>query len=263
MDAEWLAALGEKDYLFPLQWPAFAWLLNLGYAGVIAAIYRARLRAGVVRRRETALVAGCLSLLPVFLTAVVLNGARVALAIQLQPARIFWMLDFLAITYLVWAVAEGGRHAWRPAAAATAFVILSTARGAYVMNVEFPDRPLFETTVPGDWGRVMAWARSSGSAAAWLADPNHASRYGTSIRMAAGRDVFVEGTKDAAIGMYDRSIALRTRDRLAEVADFAQLTPARARELAARNELDYLVTEQDLALPLAYRSGAIRVYLIR
>ena len=31
MDAEWLAALGDKDYLFPLRWPVSAWLVNLGY----------------------------------------------------------------------------------------------------------------------------------------------------------------------------------------------------------------------------------------
>ena len=31
MDAEWLAALGDKDYLFPLRWPVSAWLMNLGY----------------------------------------------------------------------------------------------------------------------------------------------------------------------------------------------------------------------------------------
>ena len=38
---------------------------------------------------------------------VALNAARVALAIQLQPARIFWMLDFTATVYVVWALAEG------------------------------------------------------------------------------------------------------------------------------------------------------------
>ena len=34
----------------------------------------------------------------------------------------------------------------------------------------------------------------------------HAAHYGTSLRMAGARDVFVEGTKDAAIGMYDRDL---------------------------------------------------------
>ena len=263
MDQEWLSALGEKDYLFPLQWPLSAWLLNLGYIAVIVSIHRARAKAGVVAPRETALVAGCLALPAVFLVAVSLNAARLALAIQLQPARIFWMLDFLAILYLVWFMADGGRAARRPAVAACALLALSTIRAAYVMGVEFPDRPLFEVAVPGDWGRVMGWARAAAPDSGWLADPNHASRYGTSVRMAAGRDVFVEGVKDAAVGMYDRDIALRTRERLRQLPEFAQLSAATARDFAARNGLDYLVTEQDLPLPLAFQSGAIRVYRIR
>ena len=58
---------------------------------------------------ETGLAAGCLALAAVFAVAVPLNAARVALAIQLQPARVFWMLDLLATIYVVWAVAEGRR----------------------------------------------------------------------------------------------------------------------------------------------------------
>ena len=58
---------------------------------------------------------GCLSLAVVFLIAVVLNAARVALAIQLQPARVFWMLDFLAVVYVVWAVADANPAQRAPA----------------------------------------------------------------------------------------------------------------------------------------------------
>ena len=50
------------------------------------------------------MVIGCLALVAVFFVALVLNALRVALAIQLQPARIFWMLDFTATAYLVWAL---------------------------------------------------------------------------------------------------------------------------------------------------------------
>ena len=57
--------------------------------------------------REGALVAGCLSLAAVFALSLPLNAARVALAIQLQPARVFWMLDFLAVVYVVWAWPKG------------------------------------------------------------------------------------------------------------------------------------------------------------
>jgi hypothetical protein len=44
---------------------------------------------------------------PIFLLLLALHAIPVALAVQLQPARIFWLLDFLAIAYVVWAMAEG------------------------------------------------------------------------------------------------------------------------------------------------------------
>ena len=75
--------------------------------------------------------------------------------------------------------------------------------------------------------------------------------------------MFVEAVKDTAIGMYERSIAIRTRDRLAELADFDGLTPDRARSLGVRYGLDYLVTERALDLPLAFQSGEMRVYRLR
>lgn len=148
----------------------------------------------------------------------------------------------------------------RPAIVAGTLAILALIRGAYVMRVEFPTRPLFETAVPGDWGRVAAWAQATPKNSGWLADPMHAARYGTSLRMAAARDVFVEGTKDAAIGMYDRTIALRTRDRLGELGDFPALSVEQIQTLGQHYGLSYFVTEQQYSLPLAFEAGAIRVY---
>jgi hypothetical protein len=81
--------------------------------------------------------------------------------------------------------------------------------------------------------------------------------------VAGERDVFVEAVKDAAIGMYERSVAIRTRDRLAALAGFELMTPDRARALAGRYGLDFLVTEQPLDLPVAFRSGALRIYRLR
>jgi hypothetical protein len=264
MDAEWMAAIAEKEYLFPLQWPLAAWIVNLGYVPLILFVHRRRTAAGMLAPRETALVAGCVSLAVVFLVAVVLNAAQVALAIQLQLPRVFWMLDLLAVVYAIWALAEGPTPSVRRAQiAAAVLVAISIVRGTYVMRVEFPNRPLFEPGVPGDWGRVAAWAGTTPRDSGWLADPMHAVRYGTSLRMAAARDVFVEGTKDSAIGMYDRDIAIRTRDRLRAIPDFTQLSVERARELAAKYELDYMVTEHDVALPLAFQAGSIRVYRLR
>jgi hypothetical protein len=264
MDDEWLTTLADKEYLFPLQWPLHAWAINLAYAVIIGFIYRHRSAAGLLRPREPALVIGCLSLILAFLAAVALGAGRVALAIQLQPARVFWMLDFLAIVYVTWIIAEGAAGSSRRAqAAAVLFLVLSAIRGAYVMRVEFPDRQLFERSVAGDWGQVSTWALAGPRTAGWLAHPNHASMYGTSFRMSAGRDVLVEGVKDAAVGMYDRSIALRTRDRIRAVGNFDDLGPDRARQLAVEYDLEYMVTEQELELPLAFQSGALRVYRLR
>ena len=109
----------------------------------------------------------------------------------------------------------------------------------------------------------MAWARQSSPASHWLADPLHAFRYGTSLRVAGQRDVFVEGSKDQAIGMYDRAVAMRTRDRVAAIGDFNALTPARARALASAHDLDFVVSEETLDLPIAFRSGALTIYRLR
>ena len=75
--------------------------------------------------------------------------------------------------------------------------------------------------------------------------------------------MFVEISKDLAIGMYDRPTAMRTRDRLAAIGDFHALTPARVRELAATYELDYLVTTERLELPVVFASGTLTVYSVR
>ena len=269
MDPEWLDALAGKDYLFPLRWPFAAWLANLAYVPIIVFGYRRRASAGLARPAERGLVIGCVALVAVFFVALVLNSARVALAIQLQPARIFWMLDFTATVYLVWALAEGppSRFAlrgagMRPAIVAGVLAVLALVRGAYVMRVEFPNRPLFETGVPGDWGRIAAWVQATPKDSGFLADPMHAARYGTSLRMAAARDVFVEGTKDAAIGMYDRAIAFRTRDRLREIGEVSVLSVDQIRGLGHQYGLSYFVSEQQFPLPLAFEAGAIRVYRI-
>ena len=69
-------------------------------------LQRRRRDAGLLVPGEHGLVWGCLSLLVVFALALPLNAARLAIVIQLQMPRIFWMLDLLAIVYLVWVIAE-------------------------------------------------------------------------------------------------------------------------------------------------------------
>lgn len=274
MDEAWLATLAEKDYLFPSRWSWDAWLVNLGYIPVILLIHRSRVRAGAAATQERGLVAGCLALVAVFAVAVPLNVAGVALAVQLQPGRVFWLLDFVAVVYLVWWLAEWDGHLYRrlapskqvnvPMWLGAALLVASAIRGSYVNFVMFPDRPLAEIDVrDDDWGRTMAWAQGTDVASAWLADPVHAATYGTSVRLAGRRDVLVEALKDGALGMYDRSVAMRTMERLEAIGNFGEMTASRARSLAAEYGLDYLVTEQPLDLPVAFSSGAITVYRIR
>jgi hypothetical protein len=265
MDAEWLATLAAKDYLFPLGWPWSVWIINLSYPLLIVWLYRRRHEAGLLVPREGAVVAGALSLLVVFVVSLPFNAAGTQLALQLQPARTFWMLDFLATIYVVWVLVEGGRATgWRPLAVAALVCLFTLSRGAYVAVIAFPSRPMFAVVPPAsDWTRVMAWARQSPPASHWMADPEHALLYGTSVRVAGERDVLVEASKDQAIGMYDRAVAMRTRDRVAAVGDFHTVTPERARALALTYDLDFLVTEAILDLPVAFVSGALRVYRLR
>ncbi|MBA3884397.1 MAG: hypothetical protein H0X67_01550 [Acidobacteria bacterium] len=265
MDSAWIATLETKDYLFTPAWPLDAWFTNLAYIPIIVLLYRRRVAGGLASEREHGVVAGCLALVVLFLASLPFVAGHVALAVQMQTGRIFWMLDFLAVIYAVWWLAEGAALTLRRAqAVAFAIVLASTVRGAYVMTVVFPDRSLAQVDVrDDDWGKVMAWTRGTPPESGLMADPQHAARYGTSVRVAGERDVLVEAVKDTAIGMYSRDIAMRTRERIDAVGDFATLTPARARRLAERYGLDYLVTEQELALPTAFQSGALRVYRLR
>jgi hypothetical protein len=145
---------------------------------------------------------------------------------------------------------------------AVAIMALSMARGGYV--IVQARRPLVQLTIPGDdWGRVMTWARTTDRGTGWLADPLHAALYGTSLRVAAERDVFVEALKDAALGIYDREIARRTNERMWLLKDFLDLTAEDARTIGAKYDLDYLIVEKTLNLPLAFESGALRVYRLR
>ncbi len=263
IDDQWLLSLASKDYLFMQRWPPYAWTFNLGYFLIVGLVYARRNRAGLVDDRERALVMGTVSLAAAFVLFLALQSMGIILAFQLQPARLFLMFDFLAAVYAVWILAEGrAAHPRRAFATALAVVAFSIARGAYV--VAHAERPLVQATIPADdWGRTMAWARASERGSGWLADPMHAVVYGTSIRVAGERDVYVEAVKDAALGIYDREIALRTQSRIAELRDFSELPAERAREIGSRNGLDYLVTESRLNLPLAFESGPLRVYRLR
>jgi hypothetical protein len=263
MDDVWLQAVASKDSLFATRWPAWAWVANLGVLAVLWWAHRSRTRHGGATPEDTALVWGATGLVALFLATLPLVATGVSLAVQFQVSRVFWLVDFVAIVYLLAAFvdARGPRTA---VAVAILLLGLSAARGAYIMLVEQPQRTLFDLrTPPSPWEDAMRWVASRPRDVHLLADPGHAWKYGTSVRVSAARDVLVEEVKDSALAIYSRDVAARLVDRVGAVGDFASLTPDRVRDLARRYDLDYLVTETDLALPVVYRNEQFRIYALK
>jgi hypothetical protein len=266
MDADWLAVIADRDYLFPLAWPVDVWVTNLIAVPVIVVCWRARARARLTVAGETPIVAGALTLVVIFFAWLPFSAAHVAIAVQMQVTRVFWMIDFLGTVYLVWAFAEGTAAAIGRRAVIAAMVILalSAARGVYGCFIQFPDRRVLAIDIQHqDWRDAMAWARTTDPGSSWLADPHHAARYGSTVRAAGHRDVLIDVLKDPAIAMYDRPLAMRLADRQRALATLAWDTPDGARALARRYGLDYLVIDRKLALPLAHQAGSLFIYRIR
>ena len=268
MDAEWLAAIGPKD-LFPLDWPLNVWFTNLVALPVIAFVWRRRRAAGVLIPGETALVIGAFGLAALFVAWLPFNVTHVAIAVQVQLSRVFWLLDVWGTVYLVWWLAEGawgarGAEGARAAIVAAALLLFSFARGGYASFIEFPNRPLFAVDIAhDDWREAMAFARSTNPSSGWLADPIHAAKYGSSLRAAGHRDVLIESIKDHAIAIYDRPMAMRVADRERALSVLAWDTPDGARALARRYGLDYLVVDHPVELPLVRQAGSLFIYQLR
>ena len=264
MDAEWLTIVEDREYLFPASWPIYAWILNLAYPFLIWTLYRQRRRLGISTGGEGAMVVGVLVLVALFLVSVPLTALRVALAVQLQVNRVFWLLDVVATAYVAWwlldRVAPRFGPALRPVGIAL-FLLLSGARGVYVLTVDV-QRPLVEIRPDGAWIEAMHWLRSRPRHWHVLADPQHGWKYGVSVRVAALRDTVLELSKDTSIAMYDRSIAMQLAERMTTLRGFETLTADRARELAARYDVDALILEQPsaLALPVLHRNARFVIY---
>ena len=264
MDPLWASAMAGKDYIFPSDWNASFWLVNPGYLAVACAVYALRRRRGIAVRREIGLLAGAAALVAVFLISWPLMLAGIALALQLQTSRVFWMLDSLAAIYLAWLLAEAPRTlAVRRAAVAIAMAA-AIARGVFVWGMEHAGSPIVRIGFPQDnWTDAMQWVSRTPPDTHILADPGHAWKYGSSVRVTGERDVYLEEVKDLALALYSRSVAVEALRRLADVPDFDSLTPEQLRALAARYDLDYLVVERDVDLPVAYRNGQFRVYSLQ
>lgn len=264
MDETWLQAVASKDSLFATDWPAWAWAANLGVLGLLWYAHRTRARRGEATPEDEALVWGATALVVLFLVTLPLVAAGLSLAVQFQISRVFWLVDFLALVYVIAAVAGSPTSTARAAMVAAVLLALSAGRGMYVMLVERPDRALFEVHVPDSpWEDAMRWLAGQPSDEHVLADPGHAWKYETSVRVSAERDVLLEEVKDTALAIYSRDVAVRFVERTDALGDFASLTADRARDLARRYDLDYLVTGADLPLPVAYRNSQFRIYSLR
>ena len=264
MDDVWLQAVSSKDSLFATGWPAWAWMANFGFLALLWWAYRERVRRGDARPEDRALVWGATALVALFVLTLPFVVARFALVVQFQISRVFWLVDFVALIYVVAALAESRRPlTYRARTVALLLVAAAVSRAAYVVAVEHPERALFEVGIADSpWEQAMTWLAERPGDTHVLADPGHAWKYGSSVRVSAKRDVLLEEVKDSALAIYSRQVASRVVDRTAAVGDFSALTPERATDLARRYELDYLVTEADLALPLAYSNGQFRVYAL-
>ncbi|MCM3878566.1 MAG: hypothetical protein ND807_00520 [Vicinamibacterales bacterium] len=260
MDPVWASVLAGKDYVFPSDWgPAF-WLVNFGYLAIAGATFQMRRRRGIALPREFGLVIGAASLAALFLASWPLMSAGVALALQLQTSRIFWLLDLLAGIYLAWLFAEASPVSARKAIVGF-FVASAVARGVYVMGAEHAGDPIVRLGLPRDnWGDAMAWISGTPTGTHVLADPGHAWKYGSSVRVSGERDVLIEEVKDTAVALYSRDVAMWVLGRIQDTQHFDALTAEQFRGLGARYDLDYLVIDRDVALPLAYRNAQFRIY---
>ncbi|NOT27549.1 MAG: hypothetical protein HOP16_15800 [Acidobacteria bacterium] len=264
MDDEWLQAVASKDSLFATAWPVWAWAANLGTFALLYWAQRTRRGRGQSTKEDEALLWGAAALVGVFLVTLPFVAARVALPVQFQISRVFWLIDFLATVYLIGAVADSPTRRTQAMAIAAVLVAFAIGRGSYVMLVERPERGLFDVRlVDSPWEDAMRWIRSQPRDVHVLADPGHAWKYGTSVRVAAERDVFLEEVKDSAIAIYSRDVAVRVVDRTRDIEDFSTLTDERALDLARRYDLDFLVSEADIPLPVLYSNRQFRIYDLR
>lgn len=270
MDPDWIAAFADKDYVFVSAWPAYAWVLNLAYLPLIWLIYRRRVATGTNVDHEGRLLAGGLALFTGFTLWVLLSQGHIAFAVQLQASRIFWLLDLVLTAYAAWWLtsdpAVTALTARAPQIALVLVLLGSMGRGIYTVNEAGPDRRLFQVDLPDDdWSRAMRWIKTQPSDWLVLADPDHAWKYGTSVRVAASRDVVLESVKDNSISMYGRDVAMRVVERTSMLAPLTHASTDEVHAIARRYDASVFVAESShvLQLPKLYTNATFTVYDVR
>jgi hypothetical protein len=108
----------------------------------------------------------------------------------------------------------------------------------------------------------MTWLREQSPTWNILADPAHAWKYGSSVRVAAARDTVLELSKDPALAIYDRATALRVATRERALTGFDAFTTEDMRRVARQFSADVVVTarQQPLNLPILYQNAGFVVY---
>ena len=263
MDAVWIDALGGRNFIFANEWPLWAWAANLGLLAALWGAHIVRVRRGTASARDAGLVWGATALVGLFLVTLPLVVAHVALAVQFQFSRVFWIVDFLATLYVIAAIGESMRRT-QIVTLGVVLLAVSGARATYIMWSEHAERRLFQLSLaPSPWMDAMHWIAGQPLNVHIVAAPNHSFKYGVSVRVAAWRDVLLEEDKDSAVAMYSRPIAERVVERRNALADFSSLTAASALELGTRFGVDYLVTEAALPLREVYRNSQFKIYALR
>jgi hypothetical protein len=271
MDAQWLALIGTKDYVFPTQWGVETWAVNLLGPAVLTIVAVRRRQLTLASPQETGLVLGCLALVLAFLGSLPVIGRGVALAVQLQTSRVFWPVEIVATLFLVWWVVDrrvtpGGRAAGQGRVIAALLVALSIVRGIYVGTVENPARDTLALSLPrNDWTAALAWMREHSPKHAFvLADPGHAWKpgMGTAVRIGAERDVFLEETKDIAMALYSGAVAHQVTARIGPATLAVDGDVGALQALAAREGLTHFVSNRELTLPVLFAAGSTRVYAL-
>jgi hypothetical protein len=142
-------------------------------------------------------------------------------------------------------------------------VALAAGRGGYILFVEHPERALFSphlTDTP--WHEAMRFVSTLPKDAFIVADSGHAWRYGTSVRVSGGRDVFLEETKDSAVAIYSRDVAVRVVERIRALGDLSTRAPEDIERLGEQYGITHVVTEGRLPLPPLFENAQFRVYAL-